>query len=609
MSAIESSLRLEIAQYQASLAKAKGDAAKFREQLQQEGRQGGAALNPIVEGWTRVNAQQKAARAAFAGKGGFSNLGMVSMQFQDIAVQAQMGTKASIIMAQQGSQMLSAFGPAGMIAGAVAAIGGALFVMGEKSKEAFAAAQAGARDFDLAMTDAAHGSASDLVAAIGKVSDRSKDLRAEMQQIATGGLMPAFEQMLGGANVQDKINLNADQQRKALEYRRTLGAELAAASADETRLAQLRASGHTDEAAALENEINLKSKLYSINRMDVDGHVKQQLAADAVTQSGLAGGSSNPTKDKAELARLQQKLKDEALATLDPTEKFIALSKEQEAVFASMAEKGGLFYEQSLAGLQAWSDALGKAGKTQEQLAVVKMLDQAGTLEAQKKTAAADVARARDEKQRIMDQKRDEIQAVKDKMAAEQERFAARYKAEQDLKAAQEEAKRKLAEDVQIETARKAGDMDKVKQLEHQRDVRRKTQEIVASTGMNESAGITAAEMLESDSSVPAKARRKARYMGGGDAGPLAGRGSSQIPRHMMGGLNDYYDLQAGTRGALGRYLGPSANGMTMMGGPMQGMAEDNASKAAAQDRTVSFGTREFETLVGIKAGIDKLLA
>ncbi|CAH7477278.1 conserved hypothetical protein [Vibrio chagasii] len=54
------------------------------------------------------------------------NLGQVSYQLQDVAVQAQLGTSAFVILAQQGSQVASAFGPAGVIFGAFLAIGGAI---------------------------------------------------------------------------------------------------------------------------------------------------------------------------------------------------------------------------------------------------------------------------------------------------------------------------------------------------------------------------------------------------------------------------------------------------------------------------------------------------
>lgn len=56
-------------------------------------------------------------------KGGMSGVGF---QLQDIAVQAQMGTSAFVILGQQGSQIASMFGPGGAMIGAFIAVGAAL---------------------------------------------------------------------------------------------------------------------------------------------------------------------------------------------------------------------------------------------------------------------------------------------------------------------------------------------------------------------------------------------------------------------------------------------------------------------------------------------------
>jgi hypothetical protein len=56
------------------------------------------------------------------------SMGMLSMQMQDVIVQAQMGTAASIILAQQGPQIASAFGSVGAIVGV--AIGAAALALG-----------------------------------------------------------------------------------------------------------------------------------------------------------------------------------------------------------------------------------------------------------------------------------------------------------------------------------------------------------------------------------------------------------------------------------------------------------------------------------------------
>ena len=57
-------------------------------------------------------------------RGGF---GQVGHQIQDVAVQAQMGTDAFIILGQQGGQIASLFGPGGAALGAILAVGAALY--------------------------------------------------------------------------------------------------------------------------------------------------------------------------------------------------------------------------------------------------------------------------------------------------------------------------------------------------------------------------------------------------------------------------------------------------------------------------------------------------
>jgi hypothetical protein len=62
-------------------------------------------------------------------------LGQVSMQAQDVAVQLQGGARATTVIAQQGSQLLSIFGPGGAMLGGVLAIGAGIYgwVTGENA--------------------------------------------------------------------------------------------------------------------------------------------------------------------------------------------------------------------------------------------------------------------------------------------------------------------------------------------------------------------------------------------------------------------------------------------------------------------------------------------
>jgi hypothetical protein len=85
--------------------------------------------------------QQSATRAS-GGKGSM-RAGQVAMQMQDVAVQMQSGARASTIIAQQGSQILSVFGPQGMLLGGLVA-SAAMFwelVRGSKALTAEAKAQ------------------------------------------------------------------------------------------------------------------------------------------------------------------------------------------------------------------------------------------------------------------------------------------------------------------------------------------------------------------------------------------------------------------------------------------------------------------------------------
>ena len=93
-----------------------------------------AGINKLDSELNKLNKTVTNVGKRGGGGGGLSNM---SFQLQDIAVQLQAGTKASTIFAQQGSQMLSAFGPAGAVAGTVAAIGGAMWTAGDSARTAF----------------------------------------------------------------------------------------------------------------------------------------------------------------------------------------------------------------------------------------------------------------------------------------------------------------------------------------------------------------------------------------------------------------------------------------------------------------------------------------
>lgn len=92
----------------------------------------------------RIAAHEQQARRGSAFSGGQNaayRVGMVSQQAQDVAVSLQMGMSASRVIAQQGSQIASIFGPTGMVIGGVIAIGAAIAEWALNTKEADKAAE------------------------------------------------------------------------------------------------------------------------------------------------------------------------------------------------------------------------------------------------------------------------------------------------------------------------------------------------------------------------------------------------------------------------------------------------------------------------------------
>jgi hypothetical protein len=87
--------------------------------------------------------QQVRRGSAFGGgQNAAYRVGLLSQQAQDVAISMQMGMSASRVIAQQGSQIASIFGPKGMVIGGVIAIGAAIAEWAFNTKKADEQAQA-----------------------------------------------------------------------------------------------------------------------------------------------------------------------------------------------------------------------------------------------------------------------------------------------------------------------------------------------------------------------------------------------------------------------------------------------------------------------------------
>lgn len=106
-------------------------ASKNVDNLGSSARQAGGDLDSISGKAGKASREfermgEAANRSAGSMRGVRGVAGQLGWQVQDIAIQAQMGTSAMVILGQQGSQILSVFGPMGAMAGAVLAVGAAL---------------------------------------------------------------------------------------------------------------------------------------------------------------------------------------------------------------------------------------------------------------------------------------------------------------------------------------------------------------------------------------------------------------------------------------------------------------------------------------------------
>ncbi|CAB4157207.1 NAD-dependent DNA ligase, adenylation [uncultured Caudovirales phage] len=212
----------------------------------------------------------------------------VAFQLQDMAVQLGAGTAASVVFAQQGSQIASAFGPVGAVVGALAAVGIPLLAL------AFSGASAEAE----ALSKAAEGQAKSLDA----LTQATYNLRLERQMMQSGAQFIEEQQQLNEINRLEKeradviarINqlqsvggraagykAEADAKREvlqseldgiqakinALNYQRQLGVE-------ERRRANERRNDYREEKAsqdALQSSMVTAYSLYARTRMEAAG--------------------------------------------------------------------------------------------------------------------------------------------------------------------------------------------------------------------------------------------------------------------------------------------------------------------------------------------------
>lgn len=238
-------------------------------------------------------------------------LGNVSMQVQDIAVQLQAGTKLSTVIAQQGSQMLSAFGTGGAVLGGLLAVGGALYMVKQKGEEAFEALKTESSDFDKTLRHISVGSITDMIDGMEQMKKRAKELREEVGSASSGGFMNGLKRFFSSStfdaqtgawtNSRDsETATKAGLARRNEEGRAKIIQQILVTSDDELRIQQLKLEGRQAEADELERQLRLRREIAKLE--DAPEEVRARLIANLQMSSELEK-QANAMERQNKLAR------------------------------------------------------------------------------------------------------------------------------------------------------------------------------------------------------------------------------------------------------------------------------------------------------------------
>jgi hypothetical protein len=264
---------------------------------------------------------------------GFAGMGV---QIQDVAVQMQMGTNFATIFAQQGSQIASGFGAAGIAIGAAVAVIGGLYTAGSKSVQMFGELIKGVRGLS-SETDKiiATGSLSEIASQTEKIAAAQKDINEQSGALSTmsGAFAPVLGMPMGGASPQERQNQLA-REASDLEFKRQkLALAALAAAQEEIKIAELRAKGSTKEADELERKAKLNKEIAKIWELPFSTQTQADLVESAIKLSELQKKQQVNTYD---IAKNIEEQSDAANKILAPYQQFLnfldqANKKQQDA--------------------------------------------------------------------------------------------------------------------------------------------------------------------------------------------------------------------------------------------------------------------------------------
>lgn len=269
-------------------------------------------------------------------------MGNAAMQVQDIAVQAQMGVNPAIILAQQGSQLASIIGPAGMVAGAIAAIGGAFVIAGQKGDETFNKMIEGTRELheELVKVSTGGGSMSEMLAVLDKITDKQNELLQARKDNAGKGFFSWMAENFSTTFAGGKASWEKEVEARSAGNQ-AIADEIAGRkaildlSARELQIATLKSQGKDKEAAALEKQWKIEAEIAKINATHLDAATKKQIIGNLQAAAALpsAGEDKQWEADAEHRRSLAKQFADAersvAEAGLSDAQKLVALNEDR----------------------------------------------------------------------------------------------------------------------------------------------------------------------------------------------------------------------------------------------------------------------------------------
>ena len=233
---------------------------------------GNAYLENLYANLPQNDAQNRRGGASSVGANSAYRAGMVGQQMQDIAVQLQGGTSPLVVMAQQGSQLASIFGPQGMLIGGAIAVGGALLTMGHQAQVSFDRIITGARDSHKEVAKLlADGGSKELMSGVDSLSAKVANLRKE--RFALDGLFSQASTMYGvltgGDDIFTKRQKLKDQEQQGELDKLKVETRLVASSKEGVTIARLIASGRKEEADEMARSLALAKALRTIDESEI----------------------------------------------------------------------------------------------------------------------------------------------------------------------------------------------------------------------------------------------------------------------------------------------------------------------------------------------------